>query len=100
MNSTSVGHTFPEMFGAANEDNVEEMGRTFQENGVRMIHNALTGVHFCLYIIPRRPYYRVGTEIEGCTTKYLHKNRGTFNAVIFELFWHIFLGFFVNRFQG
>lgn len=46
MNSTSVGHTFPEKFGAANEDNVEEMGRTFQENGVRMIHNALTGVHF------------------------------------------------------
>ena len=29
MNSTSVGHTFPEKFGAVNEDNVEEMRRTF-----------------------------------------------------------------------
>ena len=100
MKSTSVGHTFLEKFGAVNEDNVEEMGRTFQENGVSTIHNALTRVYCCLYIIPKRPYYRVGTEIEGCTTKYLHRNRGTFNAVIFELFWHIFLGFFVNRFQG
>ena len=50
MNSTSVGHTFPEKFGAANEDNVEDMGCTFSrewsENNSQCTNwSALLSIH-------------------------------------------------------